>query len=309
MGSEFPVLIDQIKIIATLMIIGICWQKAKLFDNNLIDSLSAIIAKLILPFMLCTIIGSVSRSSLAEGLRLFAATLFIYTFSVILSKFFIRFLKMDEPNKSMNVLLQCYGNSGYIGIPLITAIFPEKAGIAAAAYLMVDSFYYWVIGPCIAAGNGKLSFKKLISPITISILAGFLIMLLNINVDGNIVWETAKNVGGTCKYFASIYIGLAIGRMDMSKFKSNLFSFTAAPVKLIIIPVLAYFLVGKTGFLKGDYLTMFIILCATPAGMSLPIISEIANVDSTEYASVGVTFSTVLCLATLPLIVWLINII
>lgn len=308
MGSEFSVLIEQIEILATLIVIGLCWQKARLFNDELINSLSAIIAKLILPLMLCTIIGSAPRDSISDGIRFFIAAAVIYSSTVLIAILCKRFLKIPEPNRSMFVLLQCYGNSGFIGIPMITSIFPQEAGIASAAYLLIDSSFYWVLGPYIA-GSGKLSFKKMISPLTIAILTGFLIMLSGIDLSGNIVWTTAKNVGGTCKYFASIYIGMAIGRMDLKKLKANLVSVIAAPVRLILIPLFAYFLLGKTGFLSRNQLTMFIILSATPAGMSLPIIAELANVDSGDFASVGVTLSTILSLATLPLIVWLISVI
>lgn len=306
MDGYLLILIEQMKIISTLIAIGFIEQKLKLFDDKLIDSLSAIIAKLILPLMLCTIIGSVSRTELIEGLRLFVATSLIYTFTVFPAKFISRFNKLKEPQKSMHALLQCYGNSGYIGIPLITSIFSYQAGIVSAAYTFVDSFFYWVVAPLLA-GSSKISFKKLISPITISVLFGFIFMMLNLDLDGNIVWDTMKNVGVTCKYFASIYIGMSIGRIGIQKLKNNLYSITAAPIKLICIPLLAYFIFGKTGFLEGNALVMFTILCATPSGMSLPIVANIAGVDSAEYASAGVTISTILCLFTIPCIMYIIQ--
>lgn len=54
---------------------------------------------------------------------------------------------------------------------------------------------------------------------------------------------------------------------------------------------------------------MFIILCATPSGMSLPIVADIAGVNSAEYASAGVVVSTVLCLFTIPFIAYITQII
>ena len=143
------------------------------------------------------------------------------------------------------------------------------------------------------------------SPITVSVFAGFIIMMLNLNLNGNIVWDTMKNVGGTCKYFASIYIG----RTGIKKLKNNVSSFSAAPIKLVLIPLFAYLIIGKTGFLSDNHLIMFIILCATPSGMSLPIVADIAGVNSAEYASAGVVVSTVLCLFTIPIIAYITQII
>ena len=77
-----PVLISQMKMIAVLMIIGFIWQKIKIFDDSLINALSAIIAKLILPLMLCTVVGSIPRNEITEGLPFFAATLITFTITV-----------------------------------------------------------------------------------------------------------------------------------------------------------------------------------------------------------------------------------
>ena len=51
MGFDISVLIDQMKIIATLMLIGFIWKRSRLFNDDLVNSLSAILAKLILPLM------------------------------------------------------------------------------------------------------------------------------------------------------------------------------------------------------------------------------------------------------------------
>ena len=111
----------------------------------------------------------------------------------------------------------------------------------------------------------------------------------------------------TAKYFASIYIGMAVARMDMARLKRNLRSISATPIKLLAVPLLAYFVVGKTGLLTGDILTMFIILCAAPTGMMVPVIAEVAGENTSEYASVGVIISTVLCLVSLPFMMWIIS--
>lgn len=309
MGFDFAVLVDQMKIIATLMIIGVIWQKLKLFDNNLINSLSSIISKLILPLMLCTLIGSVSATELLGSYKIFIICFVFYSTVVIIAKIASMFRKSKDDKKKMDILLQCYCNTGFIGVPLLVSLFGDSSAIIAASYTLVEIFFYWVIGPLILGDRDKVNLKKLINPIMISVVLGIIIIFLPVNLNGNIVWETAKNVGGTCKYFSSIYIGMAVARMDISKIKDNIKSAFNAPVKLLISPLFAYFLFGATGILKGDTLIMFIILCSTPAGMMLPIVAEVSESDTIEYSSVGLLFSTVLSLVTLPLVVWFTSVI
>ena len=308
MNGDFTILIEQMKIIASLMLIGFAEYKIKLFNDNLVKSLSAIISKLILPLMLATMIGSISNTELLSGVRILVATLIIYGCSVLITYKIRKLYPVNDDEKKMHSLLQCYGNTGYIGVPLLASIFPQASGIVSAAFILIDACFYWVVGPAVLSG-GKISFKKLISPITLSILIGFIVCISGINLNNNILWITAKEVGSTCKYFASIYIGMIIASMSFANIKNSLFAIISIPVKLFVIPLAAYLLFGKTGFLSGDILTMFIILCATPAGMSLPVVADIAESNSGNYASAGIMVSTILCLFTIPLVVYIISII
>ena len=70
MGFDISVLIDQMKIIATLMLIGFIWKRSRRFNDDLVNSLSAILAKLILPLMLTTVIGSGSKTELTQGIKI-----------------------------------------------------------------------------------------------------------------------------------------------------------------------------------------------------------------------------------------------
>lgn len=311
MDSNVALLIGQMEIIAALMVIGFFEQKVRLFSNELIDSFSTIISKLILPLMLLTVIGSISRQQLFSSWVFFVSSVVCYIIVIAISKFLAVFLGPKEPKRSMHSLLMCFGNSGFIGIPLIVSMFPETAGIAAASFSLVESTYYWVIGPLLINNGEKkkgIDWKKLVTPLTISILAGLIIVLLDLDFQGTVLWDTMTEVGGTSKYFASIYIGMTLGRMGLKRLLSNMRVFLAAPFKLVIFPLLAYFLFGKTGIITGDLLIMFIILFATPAGMTLPILSKIAGLDG-EYSSAGCMVSTVLCLVTMPFVIWLTGII
>ena len=78
--------------------------------------------------MLTTAIGSVSKTELTQGIKIFLATLIFYTTIIVLSKVITHFGKADPAIKRMDVLLQCFGNSGFVGVPLIISIFGDKAG-------------------------------------------------------------------------------------------------------------------------------------------------------------------------------------
>ena len=97
-----------------------------------------------------------------------------------------------------------------------------------------------------------------------------------------------------------------MGRKGFKKMTANPKVFMAAPFKLVILPVIIYLVFGKTGFIEGDLLTMLVLFMATPTGMSLPIVARIAGSDD-AYATSGTMVCTILCLFTMPFVLWLIS--
>ena len=71
MNENVVLLIGQMEIIASLIVIGLVVQKLKLFTSDLIDALSAMMSRLILPLMLMTVIGSISRDDIIHSWRFF----------------------------------------------------------------------------------------------------------------------------------------------------------------------------------------------------------------------------------------------
>ena len=77
-------------------------------------------------------------------------------------------------------------------------------------------------------------------------------------------------------------------------------------LKLIAFPILGYLIFGKTGLITGQALTIFVLLYATPTGMAVPILAKEGKADD-DYATAGTMLATILCLGTMPLVLWLIS--
>ena len=113
MNENVVLLIGQMEIIASLIVIGLVVQKLKLFTSDLIDALSAMMSRLILPLMLMTVIGSISRDDIIHSWRFFVCSVVCYIITVSLSKLLARFSGISEPRRSMHALLMSFGNSGF----------------------------------------------------------------------------------------------------------------------------------------------------------------------------------------------------
>ncbi len=301
------VLIGQMETLAVLILIGFLAKSLNMVKDESVDGLMEILSKLVLPCMLLTLIGSGgSRDELFGMWKFLLAIIIMFLICLTVGFVMSRMLKLPQNVKNLHIIVTAYGNGAFVGVPVVAAMFPENSGLAIAVYSMSEAIMYWAFGPIIAdaSGNKSIDLKKVITPLTVSIALGILVLLLNLNPSENIVWETLKSVGGTAKYFAAIYIGLDIGRKGFKKMTENPNVFAAVPFKLVILPIITYIIVGKTGLLSGQLLIILTLFTSTPSGMALPIVARMAGSDD-SYATSGTMSATILCLITMPLVMWL----
>jgi predicted permease len=311
MFEQMPILISQMEIFASLIFIGFIIQKIGLLSDENISNFSTILSRFIIPSMLITMIpNGGTRAELLGGWKFLICAAASIAFMIVVGFILSGMLKFsDEARRRIHILAVSYGNAGFIGIPLMAAVFPETAAIPSALYLLCEAVACWVVGPALAdptPGKKSISLKKVVSPLTISIALGIVLVLLNINLQGFVLWDTLTNIGNTTKYFASLYVGLNLGRQGFKSIFGDKKIFLSTPFKLIVFPVLAYVVFGKTGILSGDRLIILILFLATPTGMAVPIIADMVNGDK-AYATAGTLLNTLFCLVSIPLVMEIIS--
>ncbi len=313
MLEHMSVLIGQMEVFASLILIGFVVQRIRLLSDENISNLSTILSRFIIPSMLVTLIpNGGTRSELLAGWKYLLCASLAATFMVLVGIFTSKHIGFkDVARRKMHVLTVSYGNAGFIGIPLVTAVFPETGAIPCALYLFVEAVVCWVFGPMLADPSDEkksIDLKKLVSPLTISIAVGIVLILLNVNLKGFAPWDTLTAIGGTTKYFASLYVGMNLGRQGLKSIFIDKRIFLSTPFKLFVFPILAYLVFGKTGILSGDTLIILILFLSTPTGMAVPIIADMVKGDK-AYATAGTLLNTLLCLVSIPLVMKIITLI
>ena len=306
---QMDVLISQMEMFASLIVIGFLVQRIGLLSDENITNFSAVLSKFIIPSMLVTVIaGGGTRGELLGSWKFLLCASAAVTVFIAFSFFVSNFMGFKQPRKNMNAIVMSYGNAGFIGIPLVTALFPETGAIPAALYLFVEAVACWVFGPVFAAGGEKkkIELKGLVTPLTISIALGVIMILLNIDLRGFVPWDTLEDIGGTTKYFACLYVGMDLGRKGFGSLLVDKRIFVSTHFKLIIFPVVGYLVFGKTGILTGDNILILILFLSTPTGMAVPILAEMGNGDR-KYAIAGTLINTLLCIVSIPAVMYIVS--
>ena len=304
MTGQMTVLLNQMMIFAILMAVGFAAAKAKVITREGLHALSALIVKVILPALIFSIIagsGVTIHEFFISG-RFAAGVLLCYSLLILTAFAMGRFLKLGGTTGNVFVALASFGNMGFMGIPLIQAVFKEPvAQVCISVYTLVDMALLWTLGVYLCSRHQKdastlKAVRNLVNPTTVALLAAFMILILRIPVPG-LLMDTISGIGGTSKYLTLIYLGgsLAFVQIRHIHRKPNIFVLTG--VKMLVLPVVAYILLGF--FLPQVPRTILTLIVGLPAMTTVAMVAK--SYGSDDVYATEVIFVTTLCsLVTIP---------
>jgi len=319
--TGFEIILDKITILGLLTLIGFASFKLNWLGTEVKQGLQKLIFNLTLPLLLFTTISGFKFSGQLLGNGL---TIFILTYPVLALQYFLgwttsRIFRLPERKASVHILHTTFGNVVFLGYPLIDALFPDSTALFyAAVYHLAQMTIIYTYGiyrldSRKSSGNEKVNLfsnlKKLVNPNTIAFVAGFLFMVLGLNIPKT-VHQTFSGIGSSTLYLSMIYIGMLVAdfkpRMKDFGFDVLLLNFN----KLLIAPLLVFFilalLIKFTGLsLSATAVGALVLQSAMPCMAIMVILAK--NYGADEHAAmVNVFTTTIFGLITLPLIYWFI---
>nr|WP_305181768.1 AEC family transporter [uncultured Schaedlerella sp.] len=290
-------LLRQNLVMLVYMMIGYFLYKKKLVSAGGSADIGRILLYIIMPAaILKSYLADFSRERL-EGLFVsFLAALLSLLLSIAAAR--IAFSK----EQGIERFGAAFSNAGFIGIPLVQMTLGEEAVFYVSSYVALLNILQWTYGLVTITGDRSLiSVKRLrTNPILLSFLAGIALFLLPVSLP-----ETAENVVGTIAAMngplAMIVLGVYLGQVPLRSLFSGRVVYRCALMRLIVIPVLTMALLFVFPE-KYHMLKLTILIAASaPVGSNVSIFAQLYGQDYMQSVK-EVTFSTLLCIITLPLI-------
>ena len=290
-------LLRQNLVMLVYMMIGYFLYKKKLVSAGGSADIGRILLYIVMPAaILKSYLADFSRERL-EGLFVsFLAALLSLLLSIAAAR--IAFSK----EQGIERFGAAFSNAGFIGIPLVQMTLGEEAVFYVSSYVALLNILQWTYGLVTITGDRSLiSVKRLrTNPILLSFLAGIALFLLPVSLP-----ETAENVVGTIAAMngplAMIVLGVYLGQVPLRSLFSGRVVYRCTLVRLIVIPVLTMALLFVFPE-KYHMLKLTILIAASaPVGSNVSIFAQLYGQDYMQSVK-EVTFSTLLCIITLPLI-------
>jgi len=299
-----------------LVLIGLVASKVGIIKEETRDGLVKIIFNITLPLLLFTNFSRLDLTPeiLTNSLMVIVMSLGAMLLMLLAGYATSHFFKTGHEQKSVYIVHSAFGNILYFGFPVINALFGELGLYYASIYTFVSIMLLWTLGVYIITRNGKMnfsdSFRRMVNPNSVAIIAGFVLFLFNIKIPG-VLLKPFQSLGGTTIYLSMLYIGSLLGLMNLKSILGNRMVYITALNKNILFPLFLVFLFilmpGQwVSGLDKMVVSVVILEAAMPCMANIVIVARIFNVDD-QLATSNVFLSTLLSIATLPMVWVLIN--
>lgn len=303
------VLINQILVLFIIILLGYILRKKELITEELKNGFSNILIQITMPIL---IIDSILKIELNQEILKNLAivtiiSLLSYLFIIIISTLATDRLTCLKDKKNVFKFLLIFPNVGYMGIPIVSSIFPAEAVVYTIINNIVYNIYVWTYGIQIFNNGEKkksrIDWRKLINQGTIALSIGFFLLITQLPLGP--IRGAITIIGEMTFPLSMLIIGSSLTAIKGRELFKDKYLYYQILIKLFIIPFMGL-LILKPLQIPEMVKNISIIMLAMPCGANSVIFSKKYNSDDL-FASEAVFITTLLSLFTIPLFIWLIK--
>ncbi|GAA0117266.1 AEC family transporter [Clostridium senegalense] len=299
-------LMKQIAELFLVMAMGFILVKINLLKAEESKSLSKVALYLVMPCVIINAFQVKYTESIRNGLILaFVAAVFIHIELLILVKILEKIFHLDSVEKVSII----YSNAGNLIIPIVTAVLGKEWVIYSSAFMCVQLVLLWTHGRMVICEDKKIDLKKIFLNINmITIFFGVLLFVTRLQLP-DFITDTMESVSVMIGPICMIVVGMLIANMSFRKIFAYKRIYIITFLKMIVCPFISLLLLKYSGMgslVPNGKIILLISLLATitPSASSVAQMAQIYDKNG-EYASVINVVTTIVCIVTMPIMVWL----
>ena len=305
--EQFFIVLNQIGIFLILIIFGILAVKFGILDEHSLGSVSKLVMRMALPaYIFINTAEGATRQGLAESLLVIPLAIALYLMLVFLSRLLEKVFHLKGNRSRVFRAIVMFGNVGFMGIPLVVALYPDTALLYISLFTILDQGLFWTYGVSltkpVSDQKEKVSLKNLknlLSPALIAIVGATILVLLDIHLPKLLI-TTLSKLGASSMPLSLLYIGGMLSMTDVRKVLRCGELYAEIGLKMLVLP-LVFFMVMKLLNVPADMAGTMTFLTGLPAINMVAMLSKNNGSDG-DYAVCAVMMTTIACLITLPLV-------
>lgn len=294
-------ILKQTIIMLILITVGILCSKTKIISKESNKDLSKLVLQVVNPVMIFMSYQTDYKPELVKNLLLtFVLSLGAYAVTILLAYLLIPTKKGRETE--LERFSAIYSNCGFMGIPLVNALFGMEGVFYLTAFITVFNLIVWTHGIILISGEKSMKniVKVMYSPTIIAIVLGIITFFMQIRLP-EVPSKALEFVSQLNTPLAMIVSGVTMAETNVFKLIKKGRAYYICLLRLLLIPAILALILSPIRISEKVRLTVIVAASAPPAAMCT--LQCIRYGRNSVYASEIFTAGTIFSVLTLPLVV------
>ncbi|HIW77264.1 MULTISPECIES: AEC family transporter [Gordonibacter] len=299
----FDIVLNQMIVFFLVLLTGAAASKLGVIRKDYLPDFAKLISKVLLPVMLFFLTYSRStRETVFENLPMIGLAAAFYVVIIAVTWVLAKILRPVGDKAKVFRFAFIFGNTGFVGIPLLAALFPDSGPLYLALFSIIDQALFWTYGIYLATASGtkaRINAKSFVNPNLIAMALAFAFVLIGIPLPG-VVCDTLGLIANGTSAMCMLYLGALCYFSNLKDALRSKELYAGIAVKMIALPVAAGWLLKATP-LDPTMTTSLVLLMALPTMTVVPMIAKMHGTEG-DYAA-GLTVGTLVAsVVTIPLV-------
>ena len=322
--AQFGVVVGQLVGFLIMLLVGYGCVRLKFYGMTALNGMCALLLNVLIPVLVfANAVDGTTRGQLFSNVGVMLLIAIMYLLLIVVFRVLAWALRLTGSCARLFQASTIFGNAGFLGIPLVMALFPKEGAIYVALMSIVDQALLWTYGvglcepvrrpePGEAAtgGDGHAGVgarlarlgRRFVNPAFIAILVAVVLILLGVRIP-RVILTPLHTIGGMATPMSLIYLG---GMFALTKWWSVLRRYelyVGMVAKMVLFPIGLYMLLDALASASALPVTHDMVIVVSLIG-GLPTMTTIAMFagrrdNMPEYATGFVLVSTLFSLVSL----------
>lgn len=293
------ILIKQLIIMFAMLALGAWMKRSKMMSETTFKELGVFLLYVISPIVVFR--GYLVAPTQVNTMRLLVS--FGASFALLLM--IIGIATLIYRKDGLSIFASIFTNAGFMGIPLVVALFSQEAVFVLSPFLSWLFVIQWTLGIVVVTKDPRsMSFKKVIlNPVIIATIVGVIVYFLHIPIP-EVLDEFLSRIGAMLMPIAMIVLGSSFAHLSFKNVFLDARVWLMVLVRLFVLPL--FVVVALSVIAKDFELVAYTLLVAmsAPIGANVAILAQQYNKDTTLAAS-QIMLTTLFSIISMPLMVFI----
>ncbi len=306
---DFSALLNKMLVFLVIMVIGYVMARRGKIDRSSVKVISSLTLNVFLTAsILSSTLGAGVEMSWRELGWIFLVIWVMQLLGYAVAWAIARLTPGDREHRPLFELLMSMGNSMFVALPIVDALFPGSRAVFYVSLsclpfnVLLFTYGVWLLQR--GRENSQLRLRDIFSIPLLAALVALILFLLDPPIPTALKGLVSTLAGATTP-MSMLVIGATLGSVSLLDAFRNVRLYAASAVRLLLIPVLTWFVVGLLTTDPVLRMTMTIV-GGSPSAVVITVMANQYDHDAV-YTAEGTLQSTALSLVTIPLLVYLLG--